>query len=869
METLKKLALISLFLLGAGSTRAEDNDGIDQSTDACPNVSALGSVSEIQSDISLFQFCMGIAQLPYITFDIGLSEKFSDTASIELLYWLTDNEQFWITLPKKVSTGRFELTEELNQYAASGSYHVRAVRLLDNNGEELRLNEDQIKLLGFVTEYEFTNINEDNTAPSVSSLVASEWAFTDSGQPTIEFEVTLFDDLSGVKDDVILELNSPTGSSLQVYGAKTGESAFRFSFILNQYVSSGNYVVNTIRIKDNAGNLNHSEAWISNNLSPYTLTNPNSDSTQPSLTYSIIEPQFDELRDHPLIRILGKASDDTSGIQSAYIRLTRPSGGILDKWLEVDIAGNINGEIALPNIFENGLYQIDFVRLIDNAENQIYFDKASIDSANNASTSHFSLFYPNNDETAENTVDGSSSDDYLFGAHKSADILDGQSGDDYLYSGDGDDQVIGGDGDDIVVGGSGRGDDSYDGSDGNDTLIYTSAILPLHIDFGTGVAEGVDIGIDTFLSFEKLTAGQGNDLIITDAESNYIQGFQGDDIIIGSLGNDELAGGDGVDEFIFKNLSEFSMASISTILDYESSETIVLEGSDSVLPIPWDLDLATTVSTIDSVNQIYFATDGVDGYLISVHDLNVIENSFVLKLLNYSQSVVSVSRKTARDNDSDGQYNEFDMDDDNDGVEDRSDAFPFDGDESTDNDIDGVGDNADTDDDNDGYLDTDESNAGSDILDDSSMPDDYDGDFVSDVSDLDDDNDGVEDQSDAFPFNERESIDTDSDGVGNNADTDDDNDGVEDQSDAFPLNESESTDTDSDGVGNNADTDDDNDGFSDSAEISAGTDPLDKDSKPATDNANNNTKDSSSGGGSVDFTVIVLCFVAVRRATKA
>ncbi len=75
-------------------------------------------------------------------------------------------------------------------------------------------------------------------------------------------------------------------------------------------------------------------------------------------------------------------------------------------------------------------------------------------------------------------------------------------------------------------------------------------------------------------------------------------------------------------------------------------------------------------------------------------------------------------------------------------------------------------------------------------------------------------------------------IDTDSDGIGNACDSDDDNDGVIDGQDAFPLDPNESVDTDSDGTGNNADTDDDNDGVSDADEISAGSDPLNGNSKP-------------------------------------
>ena len=113
-----------------------------------------------------------------------------------------------------------------------------------------------------------------------------------------------------------------------------------------------------------------------------------------------------------------------------------------------------------------------------------------------------------------------------------------------------------------------------------------------------------------------------------------------------------------------------------------------------------------------------------------------------------------------------------DLDDDNDGVADTSDAFPLDASEFSDTDGDGIGDNADPD----------------------------------------RDNDGVANDDDAFPLNANESADADDDGIGDNQDPDDDNDGVGDVVDAFPLNASEFLDTDGDQIGNNADTDDDGDG---------------------------------------------------------
>ncbi|WP_051484350.1 S8 family peptidase [Shewanella waksmanii] len=116
--------------------------------------------------------------------------------------------------------------------------------------------------------------------------------------------------------------------------------------------------------------------------------------------------------------------------------------------------------------------------------------------------------------------------------------------------------------------------------------------------------------------------------------------------------------------------------------------------------------------------------------------------------------------------------------------------------------------------------------------------------------DNDSDNDGVNDDEDAFPYDNQESVDTDNDGIGNNADNDDDNDGVADHEDAFPVDASEWVDTDSDGISNNADTDDDNDGVADTADIF----PLDASEWLDTDNdgIGNNADNDDDNDGVVD-----------------
>ena len=118
-----------------------------------------------------------------------------------------------------------------------------------------------------------------------------------------------------------------------------------------------------------------------------------------------------------------------------------------------------------------------------------------------------------------------------------------------------------------------------------------------------------------------------------------------------------------------------------------------------------------------------------------------------------------------KDYDNDGIGDSCDDDDDNDGVNDDQDVFPYDAAEWVDNDLDGIGDNADTDDDNDGQSDIHEILCGSDPLDENDLSLDTDGDLLPNCVDPDDDNDGLTDEYENSIGTNPLLVDTDNDGV--------------------------------------------------------------------------------------------------------
>ena len=97
----------------------------------------------------------------------------------------------------------------------------------------------------------------------------------------------------------------------------------------------------------------------------------------------------------------------------------------------------------------------------------------------------------------------------------------------------GNDTVFGGPGNDTLIAGQGEGDDDYDGEDGIDLLTYPSAINGLNINMLTGITVGgPEIGTDSFVNIENVTAGLGDDVIIQDGQSSILNGGPGSDTVV-------------------------------------------------------------------------------------------------------------------------------------------------------------------------------------------------------------------------------------------------------------------------------------------------------------------------------------------------
>ncbi len=152
----------------------------------------------------------------------------------------------------------------------------------------------------------------------------------------------------------------------------------------------------------------------------------------------------------------------------------------------------------------------------------------------------------------ENVI-GTAGDDLIAGSD-GANVIDGGDGDDAIDALDGDDTVIGN-----------LGDDELEGGDGADTVDY-SAFERAFVNIGTsdrtvggfsldaesaqGKLGGVFAFTDALQNFESVIGSAGDDRIAGGNGANVIDGGDGDDVIDALGGDDTLIGGGGDDTLI-------------------------------------------------------------------------------------------------------------------------------------------------------------------------------------------------------------------------------------------------------------------------------------------------------------------------------
>jgi len=154
----------------------------------------------------------------------------------------------------------------------------------------------------------------------------------------------------------------------------TESGLFEYTEVLNRFISSGDYEIRTIRAYDNFGDeVRFTQSAISDLgfNTDIELQNSKSDNTPPTIdALNIGEFIFDEVQQKWSIQYQIEASDDLSGLQRGHIvEFLSPTGTSLQEWRQFDDNGTITTVRYFEKYIAEGNYDINTIRLWDNAGN--------------------------------------------------------------------------------------------------------------------------------------------------------------------------------------------------------------------------------------------------------------------------------------------------------------------------------------------------------------------------------------------------------------------------------------------------------------------------------------------------------------------
>lgn len=184
-----------------------------------------------------------------------------------------------------------------------------------------------------------------------------------------------------------------------------------------------------------------------------------------------------------------------------------------------------------------------------------------------------------NNATTSEVIIGTAGNDVINGNGGYYDALYGNDGNDTINGGAGNDRILGGAGNDILNGAGGddilRGNAGFDilnGGAGFDLADYRGAASGVMVDLSQNKALDDGYGSqDTFTGIDDVRGSSYDDIILGDANGNYLYGLEGNDILAGGTGNDVSYGGDGADTFRFNSLNDGS----DDINDFDRTQDVL------------------------------------------------------------------------------------------------------------------------------------------------------------------------------------------------------------------------------------------------------------------------------------------------------
>ncbi len=267
--------------------------------------------------------------------------------------------------------------------------------------------------------------SNDTDAPKLLGFDIVESAINiQTGNETVTFNLTVVDDISGVKQIGIV-LRSPSNQSVYVslYAESLGgltHSVSLQSSKFGEFAEAGIWKIDFVSIEDVAGNHFSLSA---NGLaelgfeSQISVTNDNSDTQAPSLTdFSIVEDEINITNGTENITFNVTVEDDVSGVKQIGIVLRSPSNHSVYVSLYAESLGGLTHSVSLQSsafgeFAEAGIWKIDFVSVEDVAGN--HFSLSANGLAELGFESQISVTNDNSDTQAPSLTDFSIVEDEI------------------------------------------------------------------------------------------------------------------------------------------------------------------------------------------------------------------------------------------------------------------------------------------------------------------------------------------------------------------------------------------------------------------------------------------------------------------------
>ena len=302
--------------------------------------------------------------------------------------------QEWIYTGVNTNDGiNWSISHDLPVYTLSGNYKVRKLLVSRDEGNlpSIEFDPDVINAKGFETFTTITNPNQDISVPvlqQISDFVISGNDGDNSTPITVDFTASVVED--NIKE-VRVFIEFPGGSQKDWTGTWNDDGTVTFQIELNPLAASGDYLIARFIIEDQAGNriTYNNEDLVELGLNnKWNIDNSIGDNDAPKILSMSLVPVYDDGDfSRKNIRIAITTDSQVSPIERIYIRLTNEDGfTTLDEDFPTEQfvleAAQYVHTFALPFEYPDGVYNVDFIWIKDEAQNKNEYFNVDIKNNN-------------------------------------------------------------------------------------------------------------------------------------------------------------------------------------------------------------------------------------------------------------------------------------------------------------------------------------------------------------------------------------------------------------------------------------------------------------------------------------------------------